>query len=565
MSKGSKNVPDASKLPERAEALLAQEVSAATVMAFLNRSDELQRDLWEAYARLSRAKDENTADEQAAAQFLDFVTGVLPQMQVLGDQISRKLLAIADFEPPAELENAWADMRDGVELFRDENVPLLAELEELGQRYDQITGSLVIVVDGEGLTYEAAAAKLEDPDRELRKRVYVAIDEAREAQRAQLNELFSEMLALRHQIALNAGLSDFREYAWKRFHRRDYTPSHSLAMHDAVAEVVVPRLREVYERRKRTMGVDRLRPYDTRPDVRGRPPLKPFTTVAELEEGLVRLFTAVGPQVGGGFERLRDGWMDIEARPGKVPGLGYQSYFARTKMPYIYMSAVGTDDDVLTMRHEMGHALHTLVSQERWPFLSQMSDRAEMNELASQALEFLTLPYLERSKGGFYTAEDAARSRASLLVRALELLVWACRLDAIQHWIYTHPGLTTGTGPTPADIDEQWLAIAEKFDVGVDYEGLEQGLSRGWQYYHLFQVPFYYLEYAIAYLGALQVWERSRTDQAGALADYLEALSLGGTKSLDELYRAAGISFNFDREMIARVTDLVVEELGDEA
>lgn len=565
MSPNEANTPDPSRFTERAEALLALEVNAAGMPDLLNQNDELQRDVYETYARLSRAKDENTADEQAAAAYLEFVTGVMPAMQMLGDRMARKILAVEGYEPPAELQNAWADMREDVELFREESVPLLTRLDELGQRYDQITGSLVIEVDGESLTYEAAAAKLEDPDRALRERVFLAIDEAREAQRAQLDELFSEMLGTRHQIALNAGLSDYREYAWRMFHRRDYSPDHSLKMHEAVAEVVVPRLREVYERRKRIMGLDTLRPYDTRPDVRGREPLRPFGNVAELEEGLARLFRAVGPEVGDGYDRLRDGWMDLEARPGKVPGLGYQSYFARTKMPYIYMSAVGTDDDLLTMRHEMGHALHTLKSQERWPLVWQMSSRAEMNELASQALEFLSLPYLERSKGGFYDEEGARRSRASLLVRALELLVWSCRLDAIQHWIYTHPGLRDGTGPTPADIDAQWLAIAERFDVGVNYGGLERGLRRGWQYFHLFQIPFYYLEYAIAYLGALQVWERSRADQAGALADYLEALSLGGTKPLDELYRVAGISFNFDRAMVARVTDLVVQELGDEA
>src|SRR5690554_3025351 len=556
---------DPSLFPQRAEELLAQPVTAADVPALLEANDQLNRDVHETYARLSRAKDENTADEAAAAAYLEFVTGVLPQMQVLGDRMARKLLAVEGYEPPEDLQGAWADMQDDVELFREENVPLLAKLEELGQRYDQITGALVIEVDGERLTYEAAAAKLEEPDRQLRELTYRAIDEAREAQRAQLDELFTEMVSVRHRIAKNAGLADYREYAWRMFHRREYAPSDSEAFHQAVAEVVVPRLREVYERRKRIMGLDRLRPYDLKPDVRGREPLKPFSTVAELEEGLARLFRAVGPEVGDAYDQLRDGWMDLEARAGKVPGLGYQSYFASSKKPYIYMSAVGTDDDLLTMRHEMGHALHTLQTQERWPLLAQMSERAEMNELASQAMEFLTLPYLEEQKGGFYDAEGARRSRAALLVRALELLVWASRLDAIQHWIYTHPGLEDGSGPTPADIDAQWLKLAERFDAGVDHEGFEGSLKRGWQYFHLFQIPFYYLEYAIAYLGALQVWERSRQDQAGALKDYLHALSLGATRPLDELYRAADVSFDLDRRMLARVTDLVVSELGDEA
>ena len=393
----------------------------------------------------------------------------------------------------------------------------------------------------------------------------IGVDEAREALRPRLNEIFLEMLALRHRMARNAGVADFREYSWRMLHRHEYTPEDCLRMHDAVAQVVVPRLRQVHQRRQQVMGLDALRPYDLRPDVRGREPLKPFRTVTELEEGLVRMFSAVDPAVGEGFELLRDGWLDIESRPGKVPGLGYQSYFAATRMPFIYMNAVGTDDDMLIMRHEMGHALHTLQTQERWPLLVHMSERPEMNELASQALEFLTLPYLAASEGGFYSAEDAQRSRASLLVRALELLVQACRIDAIQHFIYTHPGLQDGTGPSAEDIDAAWLDIGTRFDVGVDYTGFERAQSRGWQYFHVFQIPFYYIEYAIAYLGALQVWERAKGDQAAALKDYLEALSLGATRPLNELYGAAGISFDFDRGMIERLTDLVVLELGDEA
>lgn len=554
--------PDPTEFPERAEALLAFPVTVASMPELLRLYDEVTRDVHEAYSRLTRAKDEDTADETARAAFLEFVTEVLPRMMVLGDQMARKMLAVEGYQPPADLMPAWRAMQDDAELFRQENVPLLTELEELGQRFDEITGALVVRLDGQSLTFEAASAKLEEPDRATRQRAYEAIDEARVAQRPQLDALFEQMLALRHQVAKNAGLSDFRAYSWRAYHRHEYTPEACLRMHEAVAEVVVPRLRQVYERRRQQLGVTSLRPYDLRPDPKGRPPLRPFEGVAELEEGLGRMFAALDEEVAAGFELLRDGWMDLESRPGKVPGLGYQSYFPRSRRPYIYMSAVGTDDDVLTMRHEMGHALHTLRTQERWPLLAQMSERPEMNELASQALELLTLPYLRE---GFYDEDGARRSRAALLVRALELLVSACRADALQHWIYTHPAVLDGTGLSAAQIDAEWLNLTRRFDLGVDYTGLERGLARGWQFFHIFRIPFYYLEYAIAYLGALQVWERARTDQAAALADYLQALSLGGTRPLDELYRVAGISFDFDQSMIDRLTELVVAELGDEA
>ncbi len=556
---------DPAQFADRATALLAREVDAAAVPQLLADNDELSRDVHEAYARLSRAKDENTADEAAAAAFLAFVTEVLPVVEELGNKMSRKLLAVEGYEPPADLAPAWADMRDQVELFRPENVKLGTKLEELNQRYDQLMGSLRVEVDGEPLTLDAAGAKLEEQDRALRRRVYEAVDAAYDTVDEPLDELFLEMLALRHQMARNAGLSDFRAYQWRTLHRHEYTPEDCLHLHEVVEQVVVPQLRRVYDRRRAALGLERLAPYDLKVDIRGRPPLKPFATVEELEAGLVRMFARVAPEVGAGFERMREGWLDIESRPGKVPGLGYQSYFAASRMPYIYMSAVGTDGDMLVMRHEMGHALHTLTTQQRWPLLMHMSDRPEMNELASQALEFLTLPYLEEAEGGFYGAEDAQRSRATLLVRALELLVWACRLDAIQHFIYTHPGLEGGTGPTADQIDDAWEALARRFDVGIDITGYEMARRRGWQYFHVFRAPFYYIEYAMAYLGALQVWERAREDQAAALADYLEALSLGGTKPLDELYRAAGVSFEFDRETIERLTELVVQELGQEA
>ena len=278
--------PDPNLFPQRAEELLARPVTAAEVPALLAANDELNRDVDETYSRLSRAKDEDTTDEAAAAAYLGFVTGILPEMQVLDDRMARKLLAVEGYEPPADLSSAWADMQEDVELFREENVPLITKLDELGQKYSELKGSMVIELDGERLTYDAAQAKLQEPDRALRERAYRAIDAAREAQRAASNEIFQEMLALRHRMARNAGLEDFREYQWRAYHRREYTPQDCLDLHDTVAEVVVPRLREVYERRRRIMELPSLRPYDLYADARGRAALKPFTTVKELEEGL---------------------------------------------------------------------------------------------------------------------------------------------------------------------------------------------------------------------------------------------------------------------------------------
>ncbi len=543
----------------RMRALLDEDVTAADMPAFLVKVDAVSVDFGELIAGLVRAKDEDTADEGAKNAFLDVVSRVMPEVERVADQLNRKLLAVPGYEPPADLKGAWADMRDTVELFREENLELAAEEAALGQRYGEVTGALRVHLDGEVLTLGQAQAKLESPDRDLRERAYRAIVAGRQALNADLDEVFARLVPLRSEMARNAGLPDYRALAWRNAKRREYTPEDTLRMHEAVAREVVPRLRRVYARRANYLGLERLRPWDLDCDVRGREPLRPFETVAELEEGLARMFQALDPELAAGYELLRGGWMDLEPRPTKVPGLGYQNYFPRSRRPYVYWSAVGTDDDLLTMRHEAGHAFHSVLTQDRWPLQWHFSHRPEMNELASQAMELLTLPFLRRERGGFYGEEDAQRSQAALLVRALTLLVRAMQIDALQHFVYTVDGVTT------ADIDAHWLEQLERFDVGVDYAGFEDAAAKGWQIIHVYLFPFYYIEYAMAYLGALQVWENARQDAQKALRLYKSALALGGTRPLNELYEAAGVGFKFDQETIARLADLAVEALGDEA
>lgn len=553
---------DPDSLVPRITALLARPVTAATLPDLQAEVDAVIVDAHELVAGLTRAKDEDTTDGAAKAAYLDFVSRVLPELNRVEDEYNRKLLAVPGFTPPSDLAGAWADMRDEVELFREENLPLQAEEAALGQRYGEVAGALRVELDGATLTLGRAQAKLESPDRALRERAYRAIQAGRKAVHADLDEVFMRLVPLRRAVARNAGLPDYRAYAWRSAGRREYTPSDVLRMHEAVEREVVPRLRAVYERRARYLGLARLRPWDLACDVAGREPLAPFGSVAELEEGLGRMFRELDPELAQGYELLRGGWMDLEPRPSKVPGLGYQNYFPRSRRPYIYWSAVGTDDDLLTMRHEAGHAFHSFLTQERWPLQLHFCRRPEMNELASQAMEFLTLPHLERERGGFYSPEDARRSQAALLVRALSLLVRTCMVDALQHFVYTYEG---EGGPSVAEVDAQWRRLLARFDLGIDYSGVEDGQEKGWQIIHVFLFPFYYIEYAMAYLGAMQVWENAQRDAPAALAAYKAALALGGTRPLDELYAAAGARFDFGGDTIARLCDLALEALGDEA
>jgi oligoendopeptidase F len=547
-------------LEPRLTALVDRPLDAAGVPQFLLDVDAIEREVWEAYAGLSRAKDEDTADEAAKAAYLAFVQSVLPRIEPVSDAINRKLLGVAGYTPPAALAPAWAAMRDQIDLYRDENVPLQVEEATLQQRYGEITGRTRVLLDGEALTIAAATAKLEESDRGLRERAYRAIDAGKEALRDDLDALFLAFARLRERVARNAGLPDYRAYQWRAMHRHEYAPEDALALHEAVAQELVPRLRERREARRQRMGLDTLRPWDLQADPEGRPPLKPFASVAELESGLVRMFHALDPELGADFATLLDGWMDLEPRANKVPNLGYQNYFPVSKRPYIYWSAVGTDADLLTMRHEAGHAFHSLATERAWPLLKHGAYRPEVNELAAQALELLTLPVLARDRGGFYDEADARRSQAMLLDRVFGLLVSICQVDAIQHWIYQQPAENL----TVEGIDAAWNAILDRFDTGVDWTGLERARTKGWHVIHLFQFPFYYLEYGLAYLGALQVYERALRDPADALAGYRRMLALGGTRPLDELYAAAGIEFRFDRALVARLAELVSTKMAED-
>lgn len=541
--------PSWSELEPRFQALLDRPVGADDVHTFLRDLDALQREVGEAYAALNRAKDEDTSDAAAKEAYLAFVQDVLPKLQPMGDRIDRKLLAVDGYQPPAELRPAWDDIREDVALFRDANVPLRVEENRVRQRYGEIAGATRVQLGGEEVTIAAARARLDEADRDVREEAWRAIEAGEAEQQPALDELFLEATQLRERIARNADLPDYRAYAWKDRHRREYSVDDALAMHDAVAAEVVPRLRVQNERRRERMGLDALRPWDLRADPAGRPPLRPFETVEELDRGLHRMFHALDAELGEAYDLLRDGWMDLEARPSKVPGLGYQMYFDVSRRPYIYWSAVGTDDDLLTMRHEAGHAFHSVLTERTWPFRRHASRRPEMNELASEAMELLTLPLLERSKGGFYDAADADRSRTRLLERAALLLVRACQVDAWQHWVYQQPAEALSVEA----LNEAWLEIDGRFDIGVDWTGLERERAKGWQIIHVFHFPFYYLEYAIAYLGALQLWARMDEDHGEALAGYKRALALGGTRPLDELYAAAGVEFRFDRALIGRL------------
>lgn len=547
----------------RVRALLEAELTPADMPAWLERRDALEREVGEAFAALSRAKDEDTADEAARDAYLRFVREVSPHLSEASFALDRTMLGVDGFEPPAELQVWWRNAHDDVAVFHPDNVPLQTQEAELSQRFDELMGSVRVELDGETVTLTQARRVLQATDRERRERAWHAMQRGLEVIRGELDALFLELVRLRQRIARTAGFSDYRAYAWRAKHRHEYAADDALALHASMRAAAVPALRRLHARRREQLGLPTLRPWDLDVDPTGAEPLAPFERVDELEAGLVRMFTALDPALAERFERLRDGWLDLEARPNKVPGLGYQSYFPVSRSPYIYWSALGTDDDLLTLRHEAGHAFHSQLTGERWPLLAHMANRPESWELASQALELLTLPYLTRERGGFYDEADAARSGRALLERIIGLWVRTSAVDAFQHWVYTQDAETL----TSEAIDAAWSELAEAYGGDVDYGGLERARAKGWQIIHVFVIPFYFLEYGIAYLGAAQVWRNALEDHDAALAAYQRFLSLGGTVPLDQAYEAAGARFAFDeatvRELVAFTLARWEETSGD--
>ena len=526
------------------------------VDTWLHDWSELEKEVTERYAALSRAKNEDTRDKAAEEAYLSFVSEVIPPMETAGQKLKTKFLGLEGFEPEAEHTEFVKHFRNEADLFREENVSLLAEEIALSSEYDKLMGGLKVELDGETLTIPEAERKLLDPDRNLRERAWRGVENAKLSVSDEADTLFLKLLKLRRQLAENAGCSDYRDYRWRQFNRFDYTPEESRQFHDSIASEAVPLVAKVRDERREEMDLPVLRPWDLAVDPQARPALEPFETVTELEEGLARIFRRLDPELAEQFNTLRDGWLDLEAREGKVPGLGYQSFFPKQQKPYIYWTTNGTHRDVWVLVHEAGHAFHSLASVHRNDLVWNFYPGMEFAEVASQTMELLTLPYLNKDEGGFYNEEDAARARREGLERTLHQLPGQAHSDAFQHWLYAEAPEDVSI----EELDAKWTELSETFSPDVDWTGLERERAKGWHYFHIFAVPFYMLEYAYAWLGAIQIWQNALSDPQGALEKYRAALALGGTRPLPDLFETAGARFAFDRETVGELMQFVYSQ-----
>ncbi|HEX7919093.1 MAG TPA: M3 family oligoendopeptidase, partial [Gemmatimonadales bacterium] len=396
---------------------------------------------------------------------------------------------------------------------------------------------------------------MKDLDRGVRERAFRAATAPYMAERDKMAALFDKQYALRQQVAKNAGYADFEKYTFAAKQRFDYTPDDCRRWHDAVEEAVLPAIDRIHDARRKRLKLDRLRPWDLAVDLLGRPALRPFSTDEALIATTATVFNGVDPELGSEFQTMRrEKLLDLGSRKGKAPG-GYCETLHERGRPFIFMNAAGTMEDVMTLLHECGHAFHAF-SAHHLPLLWQRNPTMEQAELASMAMELLAFDGLRKEKGGFFDEAEWGRARREHLEGVLLTLPHVASVDAFQSWIYT-----SGQGHDADARDAKWGELRARFDRGADWGGLErERVARWYRQLHIFLYPFYYIEYGLAQLGAMQVWINSRKDHRGALAAYRRALALGGTVTLPEMYRAAGVELVFDR---GRMRELVAEVEGE--
>jgi oligoendopeptidase F len=527
------------------------------IETWLDEWNALDIALMEASSLAHVANSIDVNDKDAEEADLRFSTQIGPKAAEARVILSRKLLATGYTRP--DLATAIRRFRTNDELFREENIPLEQELQGLQHTYSKITGGMTVNWRGSEMPIPRLSPFFEDPDRTVREEAWRLQFAPYIARKQEIDDLYDRQIGIRQQIAKNAGFDNYRDFTFESKYRYDYTPDDCFTFHDSVEKTFVPAIARRQERRKHLMGLDTLRPWDLPPDPHGKPALKPYTDVEDMNSRAEAIFRKVDPVFGDYFATMREeGLLDLESRKGKRPG-GYCTSFPYRKRPFIFMNAAGTSGDVRTLLHEAGHAFHGFESAEALPLAMQRRYGSEMAEVASMSMELLAAPYLHRKDGGYFEDGDFERGAIAHLEGILDIFAWVATVDAFQHWVYTSPDALDHE-----KRDAKWIEIWSRFQPGVDWEGLtDLRLARWHKQLHIFLYPFYYIEYAIAQLGALQVWRNALRDQAKATADYRAALALGGSRPLPDLFGAAGARLVFDADGMQELVDLVEGRIAE--
>lgn len=497
----------------------------------------------------------DTENKELEEAFNYFYLEIQPKIQPYADKLNRKLIdcPLTDQLDQEKFFTYLRSVRKNIELFREENIPLQAEMSVLQQQYGSIAGKMTIEHDGREFTLQQASKFLENPDRTVRETVYLKINERRLTDKAPLHDLFGKLVALRHRIATNAGFSNYRDYKFAEMGRFDYKPEDCFQFHQAVEEHVIPLVDKIYARHAQKLGISPLRPWDTEAEPAGVEPLRPFSDGKELLDKTVACFEKLDPFFAGCLKKMEElGHLDLDSRKGKAPG-GYNMPLMESGAPFIFMNAASQMSDVTTMVHEGGHAVHSFLAHGLE--LSAFKEYpTEMAEVASMAMELFSMDHWEPF---FDNENDLKRAKRHQLERVITIFPWIATIDSFQHWLYENPE------HTEEERTAAWMRTIKRFSIpSLDTTGLEKFREISWQrQLHLFEVPFYYIEYGIAQLGAIGMWKQYRDNPAEALKNYTNALSLGGTKTLPELYAAAGLPFDFSPGTIRSLMEMIEREL----
>lgn len=497
----------------------------------------------------------NTADKDAAEAYRKFVTEINPPMSEAGNLLNKKL-----YDSPYRLQlTETADqiymkkVATSIELFREENIPLQAKAQTLAQEYGEVIGAQLITYQGQEYTAQQAGKFLKNPDRQVRKEVYELLHQRRKQDVEKLEDIFNQLIQVRHEIAVNAGFSNFRDYKFKAMNRFDYTVQDCFDFHDSIEKHIVPLYRKVQEEKLKKFGFDKFKPFDLSADPDGKEPLKPFETGEELLEKTVKVFDQLDPYFSDCLLTMKEmGHLDLESKKGKAPG-GYNYPLYEIGIPFIFMNAAGLDRDVITMVHEGGHAIHSFLTRDL-ELTAYKSFPSEVAELASMSMELLSMDYWDV----YYPAEeDLKRARKEHLESILMVLPWIATIDAFQHWIYENPNHTGDERKTT------WQKLSKRFGTGLtDWTGYEEGRDYSWhKQLHLFEVPFYYIEYGFSQLGALGVWKNALHEEKKAIEQYKAGLSLGYTRDIKTIYDTAGVAFDFSGENIQQLSGAITDYL----
>ncbi len=538
------------------EILLIENIAptASSLRDWILKWNELSTVLSEENCRRYVAMTSYTQDAEKAKAYMDFVQNIDPLSEDYSNKLERKMISLPSVsELESEFGVYFRDVRTSLSLFSPANIPLSTKEATQVQDYQKITSTMTVEDGGKTKTLQQMAASLTSTDRSVRENAWRKISRRRLEDKERLDAAFDGLFKLRIEMAKNSGYSDFLEYIFKAKSRFDYSPADCRTFHESIEKIVLPRLKDIYADKAKKMQLPRLRPWDTKADALSREPLKPFKTGDELIEKVGRIFDRLSPKTSAWFRTMKEERLiDPDSRVGKAPG-GYQIGFEESGRPFIFMNAAGTDSDIYTLLHESGHSFQQFCVADI-PLTAYHDVPSEFAEVSSMSMELIGSTDLSP----FYpNEEDARRSRASELEEIIWLFPWVASIDSFQHLMYSHPNHTA------KDRKEMWLSVMDRYDAGVDYSGFEEERAYLWQkQLHIFEVPFYYIEYGIAQLGALQVWENFKQNPKKGLESLFRAESLGSSRPLPDLFAAANIRFDFSPATIEPLIRDVCDELS---